>query len=271
MKKITESNSLYNNLEKMGFEDLLKYINDEDRKVAEVITKSIPKISKLTKVIVEKLSSGGRLFYIGSGTSGRLGIVDASECPPTFGVSSEMVIGLIAGGDSAIRNSVEAAEDNENKAWEDLKLNKITEKDIVIGISASGTTPYVVGGLKDCQKNKIYTGCITCNKHMPISKYSNTAIELLVGPEFVTGSTRMKAGTAQKMTLNMLSTVTMIKLGHVLDNKMVDMQLKNNKLQNRGVYMIMEICDVNKIIAKELLTKHGNVRAAIKSFKNDSR
>ena len=182
-----------------------------------------------------------------------------------------MVVGLIAGGDAAIRNSVESAEDNEEKAWEDLNLKNITKKDIVIGISASGTTPYVLGGLKDCQKNGIYTGCITCNKEMPISKYSNTAIELLVGPEFVTGSTRMKAGTAQKMTLNMLSTVTMIKLGHVLDNKMIDMQLKNNKLEKRGIEMIMEICNTNKIIAKKLLIKYGNVREAITNFKHDSR
>ena len=271
MRKITESNSLYNNLEQMDFQELLTHINYEDKKVAQVVTESIPAISKLSQVIFQRLSSGGRLFYIGSGTSGRLGIVDASECPPTFGVSSNIVVGLIAGGDAAIRNSVESAEDDVKQAWKDLKLKNITTKDIVIGITASGTTPYVVGGLKDCQKNRIYTGCITCNTGMPVAKYSNTAIELLVGPEFVTGSTRMKAGTAQKMTLNMLSTVTMIKLGHVLDNKMIDMQLKNNKLEKRGVNMIMEICDTTKIVAKKLLIKYGNVRDSIKHFKNDSK
>ena len=253
----------------MNFEDLLKHINYEDKKVAEVITKSIPQISILSKEIVKRLSSGGRLFYIGSGTSGRLGIVDASECPPTFGVPSNMVVGLIAGGDAAIRNSIESAEDNTKQAWLDLQKHNITHKDVVIGISASGTTPYVVGGLKECQKKNIYTGCITCNKNMAISKYSDTPIVVLVGPEFVTGSTRMKAGTAQKMILNMLSTSVMIKLGHIMDNKMIDMQLKNEKLKERGIKMIMETCNTNAKKAQELLIKYGNVRLAINSLKNN--
>ena len=250
----------------MSTENLLININKEDQKVAQVISKSISKISKLTEKIIDHLSIGGRLFYIGSGTSGRLGIVDASECPPTFGVSKNKIIGLIAGGDNAIRNSIESAEDDENQAWKDLTLNKISKKDIVIGISASGTTPYVIGGLKKCQENNIYTGCITCNLKMPIEKYSNIPIELLVGPEFITGSTRMKAGTAQKMTLNMISTTVMIKLGHVLDNKMVDMQLKNNKLKTRGIRMIMEICKVKKSVAENLLAKHGSVRKIINDY-----
>ena len=271
MRKITESNSLYNNLEKMNFEKLLKNINYEDQKVAKIVQQTIPLISQLTKTIVEKLSSGGRLFYIGSGTSGRLGVLDASECPPTFGVSKNMVVGLIAGGDSAIRNSIEDAEDNANQAWIDLQTHSITKNDIVVGISASGTTPYVIGGLKECQKKEIYTGCITCNQNMQIAKYSNVAIELLVGPEFITGSTRMKAGTAQKMVLNMISTTTMIKLGHVLDNKMIDMQLKNNKLQIRGIKMIMEICEINEKLARDLLNKFGDVRSVITNFKNDSK
>ncbi len=263
MKKLTEETSLYHNLEKMDLNDLLININQEDQKVAKIVEKSIPEISKLANVIIKKLASGGRLFYIGSGTSGRLGIVDASECPPTFGVSNNMVIGLIAGGDSAIRSSVESAEDNTNQAWKDLKKYSITKKDIVVGISASGTTPYVVGGLNDCQKNQIYTGSISCNKNMPISQVSNTSIVLLVGPEFVTGSTRMKAGTAQKMTLNMLSTTVMIKLGHVIDNKMVDMKINNQKLKERAVKMIEKMCSLNQKEALELLKKHGSVRQVL--------
>ena len=267
MDKITESSSLYNNLEKMEIIDLLAHINHEDQKVAKSVAKSIDKISELAAIITTKLSRGGRLFYIGSGTSGRLGIVDASECPPTFGVSHDMVIGLIAGGDLAIRSAVESAEDDTIQAWKDLKKYNINTKDVVIGISASGTTPYVVGGLKACQKNNIYTGCITCNKNMPIHKYSDTPIAILVGPEFVTGSTRMKAGTAQKMTLNMLSTSVMIKLGHVKDNKMVDMQIKNSKLKERGIKMIIDACNIKKNEAEELLKKYGSVRLAINSIK----
>ena len=266
MTKTTEENSSYNNLEQMSTQDLLININNEDRKVANAVYKSIEKIEELVEIIVTKLSNGGRLFYIGSGTSGRLAIVDASECPPTFGVSHNLVIALIAGGDKAIRAAVEAAEDNTEQAWKDLKKHNITQKDIVIGISASGTTPYVVGGLKKCKENSIYTGCITCNNDMLIGQHSDTPIVILVGPEFVTGSTRMKAGTAQKMVLNMISTSVMIKLGHVIDNKMIDMQLKNNKLKERGINMIQEICNINRDLAEKLLTKHQNVRLAIKDF-----
>ena len=271
MDKTTEASSLYNNLEKMEIHDLLNHINHEDQKVAQAVNKSIQSISELSKIIVSKLSNGGRLFYIGSGTSGRLGIVDASECPPTFGVSEHMVIGLIAGGDSAIRSSVESAEDNTLQAWIDLKKYQISTKDVVIGISASGTTPYVVGGLKECQKNNIYTGCITCNQNMPISRYSDTPILVLVGPEFVTGSTRMKAGTAQKMILNMVSTSVMIKLGHVMDNKMIDMQIKNDKLKERGIRMIMETCNIGAEKAAELLNTHGSVRAVVNSIKDEEK
>ena len=266
MKKSTEETSLYNNLEKMSINDLLININHEDQKVAKVVSNAIPHISKLANIIVKKMSSGGRLFYIGSGTSGRLGIVDASECPPTFGVSNNMVIGLIAGGDSAIRAAVESAEDNMRQAWVDLKHHNITKKDVVVGISASGTTPYVIGGLKECQEHNIYTGCITCNKNMPILKVSESSIVLLVGPEFVTGSTRMKAGTAQKMTLNMLSTSVMIKLGHVLDNKMVDMHINNKKLEERAIKMIQNMCDLKKLEALELLKKHGSVRQVLNNI-----
>ena len=266
MKKSTEETSLYNNLEKMSINDLLININHEDQKVAKVVSKAIPDISKLANIIVQKMSSGGRLFYIGSGTSGRLGIVDASECPPTFGVSKNMVIGLIAGGDSAIRAAVESAEDDMSQAWIDLKHHNITKKDVVVGISASGTTPYVIGGLKECQKHNIYTGSITCNNNMPILKVSESSIVLLVGPEFVTGSTRMKAGTAQKMTLNMLSTSIMIKLGHVLDNKMVDMHINNKKLEERAIKMIQNMCNLKKTEALELLKKHGSVRQVLNNI-----
>ena len=268
MKKVTEQTSLYTNLEKMKIHDIIKNMNYEDTKVALKVRKSIPEISKLASIIFEKLSAGGRLFYIGSGTSGRLGILDASECPPTFGVSKNLVVGLIAGGDDAIRESQESAEDDTQQAWCDLKNHNINNKDLVIGISASGTTPYVIGGLKECQKNNIYTGCITCNKNMEIKKVSDTAIECIVGPEMITGSTRMKAGTAQKMILNMLSTSVMIKLGHVIDNKMVDMKLSNNKLHKRGTAMIMSFCNVEQSKALELLNKHGNVRSVLNCFNN---
>lgn len=266
MKKSTEETSLYNNLENMSLIDLLMNINQEDQKVAKVVNQVIANISELANMIVKKMSSGGRLFYIGSGTSGRLGVVDASECPPTFGVSKNMVIALIAGGDSAIRAAVESAEDNIDQAWEDLKKHNITNKDIVVGISASGTTPYVVGGLQNCQNHNIYTGCITCNQNMPILKVSNSSIVLLVGPEFVTGSTRMKAGTAQKMTLNMLSTSVMIKLGHVMDNKMVDMHINNKKLEERAIKMIQNMSNLKEMEAKKLLKKYGSVRKVLNNI-----
>ena len=266
MKKTTEAKSLYRNLEKMDIQDLLKSINTEDKKVADVVNKSINNIANLTDIIVRKMSYQGRLFYVGSGTSGRLGILDASECPPTFGVSENKVIGLIAGGDRAIRKAIESAEDNTEQCWKDLKDHKISQKDVVIGVSASGTTPYVIGGLKKCQENNIYTSCITCNKNTPIAKYSNSPIELLVGPEFISGSTRMKSGTAQKMTLNMISTTVMIKLGHVLDNQMVDMQIKNEKLKQRAIMMIMETCQLSSEKAEFLLKKYGNVRKVINNY-----
>ena len=263
MNKVTESDSHYDSLEHMSIKELLQNINNEDEKVALIVKKEIPKISKLIEAVFNKLNSGGRLFYLGAGTSGRLGILDASECPPTFGVSHDLVIGLIAGGDTAIRKAVEFAEDNENLGWEDLKKYNISSQDIVIGIAASGTTPYVVGALKRCQQNRITTGCITCNLDTPLSTFSDYSVEVVVGPEFVTGSTRMKSGTAQKLVLNMITTSTMIKLGKVLGNKMVDMQLSNTKLVERGIKMIMRKTNLNSDEAKKLLVKHGSVRKAI--------
>lgn len=263
MNKVTESDSHYDSLEHMSIKELLQNINNEDEKVALIVKKEIPKISKLIEAVFNKLNSGGRLFYLGAGTSGRLGILDASECPPTFGVSHDLVIGLIAGGDTAIRKAVEFAEDNENLGWEDLKKYNINSQDIVIGIAASGTTPYVVGALKRCQQNRITTGCITCNLDTPLSTFSDYSVEVVVGPEFVTGSTRMKSGTAQKLVLNMITTSTMIKLGKVLGNKMVDMQLSNTKLVERGIKMIMRKTNLNSDEAKKLLIKHGSVRKAI--------
>ena len=263
MNKVTESDSHYDSLEHMSIKELLQNINNEDEKVALIVKKEIPKISKLIEAVFNKLNSGGRLFYLGAGTSGRLGILDASECPPTFGVSHDLVIGLIAGGDTAIRKALEFAEDNENLGWEDLKKYNISSNDIVIGIAASGTTPYVVGALKRCQQNRITTGCITCNLDTPLSTFSDYSVEVVVGPEFVTGSTRMKSGTAQKLVLNMITTSTMIKLGKVLGNKMVDMQLSNTKLVERGIKMIMRKTNLNSDEAKKLLIKHGSVRKAI--------
>jgi len=265
MNKVTESDSHYDSLEHMSIKELLQNINNEDEKVALIVKKEIPKISKLIEAVFNKLNSGGRLFYLGAGTSGRLGILDASECPPTFGVSHDLVIGLIAGGDTAIRKAVEFAEDNEDLGWEDLKKYNISSQDIVIGIAASGTTPYVVGALKRCQQNRITTGCITCNLDTPLSTFSDYSVEVVVGPEFVTGSTRMKSGTAQKLVLNMITTSTMIKLGKVLGNKMVDMQLSNTKLVERGTKMIMRKTNLNSDEAKKLLIKHGSVRKAIEN------
>ena len=265
MNKVTEADSHYDSLEQMSTVDLLHNINNEDEKVARIVKQQIPSIVSLIEVIVEKLQLGGRLFYLGAGTSGRLGILDASECPPTFGVSHDLVIGLIAGGDSAIRKAVEFAEDNNELGWEDLNKYDVSNNDVVVGIAASGTTPYVVGALKRCQEHKVTTGCITCNLNTPLSKYSDYPVEVIVGPEFVTGSTRMKAGTAQKLVLNMITTSSMIKLGKVLGNKMVDMQLSNNKLVDRGTKMIMDKISISSEKAKELLLKHGSVREAIKN------
>uniref|UniRef100_UPI00404A4EBD N-acetylmuramic acid 6-phosphate etherase n=1 Tax=Flavobacterium sp. TaxID=239 RepID=UPI00404A4EBD len=266
--KTTEQASNYQHLEKMSVTELLQNINKEDKTVPLAVEKALPQIEKLVTQIVANMKQGGRLFYIGAGTSGRLGVVDASECPPTFGVSFDTVIGLIAGGDAAIRKAVENAEDNTEQAWVDLKACAITNKDVVVGIAASGTTPYVISGLEKCNENGIVTGCITCNEGSPLSKVSKLPIEVVVGPEFVTGSSRMKAGTAQKLVLNMLSTATMIQLGKVKGNKMVDMQLSNDKLVDRGTKMIMEEIPVNYEKAGELLTKFGSVRNAIINYKN---
>ena len=265
--KITEQDSNYNHLEKMSILELLTNINNEDKTVAFAVEKAIPQIELLTNKIIDRLNTGGRLFYIGAGTSGRLGILDASECPPTFGVSHELVNGLIAGGDIAIRKAVEFAEDSSEQGWKDLQEHQISSEDIVIGIAASGTTPYVISALEICNKNKIITGCITCNKNSPLGETAIFPIEVVVGPEFVTGSSRMKAGTAQKMVLNIISTATMIQLGKVKGNKMVDMQLSNHKLVSRGINMLCEELCIDKTSAGLLLEKYGSVRNAIKNYK----
>lgn len=262
-EKITEQSSKYRDLEHLTTQELLTTINQEDQSVPLAVQKEISSIEKLVNAIVNQIQKGGKLFYIGAGTSGRLGILDASECPPTFGVPADLVNGLIAGGDKAIRKAVEHAEDDTEQAWKDLQENDIQSTDVVIGIAASGTTPYVLGGLKSCQNNKIITGCIVCNPNSPISKVSDYPVEVVVGPEFVTGSSRMKAGTAQKLVLNMVSTSVMIKLGKVKDNKMVDMQLSNAKLKQRGSQLIAEALEVTQEKAKELLLTHGSVRKAI--------
>lgn len=263
----TETDSKYKQLEKMDVATLLKNINKEDKTVSKSVKKVMPQIEKLVKVIVAKMKNGGRLFYMGAGTSGRLGIVDASECPPTYGIEQGKVIGLIAGGDKAIRKAVEFAEDDENQGWKDLQQHKINTKDVVIGIAASGTTPYVIGALKKCNQHKIVTGCITCNAKTSLAKVAKFPIEVSTGAEFVTGSTRMKAGTAQKLVLNMISTSVMIKLGRVKGNKMVDMQLSNNKLVKRGTQMIMQEMNLDFESAQNLLLHYGSVRKAISAFK----
>ena len=266
--KTTESPSLYDRLEEMSVGDILENINREDHKVATSVSTVIPKMEKLIPLIVERMKKGGRLFYIGAGTSGRLGIVDASECPPTFGVEHGMVIGLIAGGDSAIRKAVEFAEDNAELGWKDLQDHHINEKDTLIGIAASGTTPYVIGAIKKAREKGNLTACICCNENSPLAAEAEYPIEIIVGPEFVTGSTRMKAGTAQKLALNMISTSVMIQLGRVKGNKMVDMQLSNNKLVDRGIRMLMEELKIDEKKAEELLNKYGGVRKAIDNYKN---
>ncbi|MEI6817602.1 MAG: N-acetylmuramic acid 6-phosphate etherase [Bacteroidota bacterium] len=263
MPLTTEADSKHEDLESKSVKDLLKAINKEDKTVPDAIAKVIPEIEALVKAIVKKMKKGGRLFYIGAGTSGRLGIVDASEIPPTFGLEHGKVIGLIAGGDGAIRKAVEFAEDDENQGWKDLHVHKITKKDVVVGIAASGRTPYVIAALKQCRENGINTGSIACNKKSAISLHSDYPIEVIVGPEFVTGSTRMKAGTAQKLVLNMISTTVMIQLGRIKGNKMVDMQLSNNKLIDRGTKMLMKALSINEKEAAKLLKKHGSVRKAL--------
>lgn len=252
----------------MSIHELLVSINSEDKTVASAVQKSIPQIELLAENVSEQLKKGGRLFYIGAGTSGRLGILDASECPPTFGVPHGLVVGLIAGGDTAIRKAVEFAEDSKEQGWKDLDDYKISKKDIVIGIAASGTTPYVLGALEGCNLRGIPTGCITCNEGSPLAKTAKLPVVVVVGPEFVTGSSRMKAGTAQKLVLNMISTTAMIQLGRVKGNKMVDMQLSNNKLVDRGTKMVMDALDISEDKANELLLKYGSVRKAIEAYNN---
>lgn len=270
-KLTTEQPSVYNNLEKMDTFELLSNMNTEDKAVPQAIEKAIPQLQKLIDALYHKMKDGGRLFYIGAGTSGRLGVLDASECPPTYGVPDTLVIGIIAGGDVALRKAVENAEDNSELAWEDLKKHNITQNDVVIGIAASGTTPYVIGGVKEAKKQGIITGCITCNESSPLSLEVDYPIELVVGPEFVTGSTRMKAGTAQKLALNMISTTVMIKLGRVRGNKMIDMQLSNKKLVTRGVQMIMNETHVDEATADQLLTEHKSIRKAIDTYNSNKK
>ena len=270
-QKITESESLYDNLDQMSVRELLEGINNEDRKVAIAVGREIPKIEKLVTRIVERMRRGGRLFYIGAGTSGRLGVLDASEIPPTYGMPNTLVIGLIAGGDRALRNPVESAEDDLDQAWEELQQYHINTNDTLVGIAASGTTPYVIGALRKARSEGILTASISCNPDSPMAAEAEIAIEPVVGPEFVTGSTRMKSGTAQKMVLNMITTSTMIKLGRVKGNRMVNMQLTNQKLVDRGTRMIMEELRLDYEQSKNLLLLHGSVREAIDSYHREWR
>ena len=267
-QKITEQASEYRHLESMTITDILIHINTEDQKVPVAVTKVIPEIELLVQAIVDKMVMGGRLFYIGAGTSGRLGIVDASECPPTFGISYGLVIGIIAGGKKAIMEAVESAEDDKEQGWKDLLYYAISSKDVVVGIAASGTTPYVIGALNQCREHGIVTGSISCNPQSPVSEAADHAIEIIVGPEFITGSTRMKSGTAQKLVLNMISTAVMIQLGRVEDNKMVNMQLTNKKIIDRGVKMLMDNTGLSDYAeAQTLLIKLGSVKKATDYYK----
>jgi N-acetylmuramic acid 6-phosphate etherase len=266
--KITEQVSEYRHLEKMSVPDILKHINEEDKTVPAAVARAIPQIDMLVQAITEKMVMAGRLFYIGAGTSGRLAIVDASECPPTYGVPYGLVVGIIAGGEKAITSAVEFAEDDREQGWKDLKEYKVSDKDVVVGIAASGTTPYVIGALEECRKHGIVTGSISCNPNSPVSAAADYPIEVIVGPEFVTGSTRMKSGTAQKLVLNMISTTVMIQLGRVEDNKMVNMQLTNEKLVDRGTKMVMERTGMtNYDKAKEILLRFGSVKKAVENLK----
>ncbi len=268
-EKITESTSLYRHLEKMSVLELLQNINKEDAAVPAAVAKVVPQIEALIHAIVDKMLMGGRLFYIGAGTSGRLGILDASECPPTYGVPQGLVVGIIAGGNKAITEAVESAEDDTEQGWADLKQHQVNSNDVVVGIAASGTTPYVISALEKCRENNIVTGSICCNPDAPISSAADYAIEVVVGPEFVTGSTRMKSGTAQKLVLNMISTSVMIQLGRVEDNKMVNMQLTNEKIVDRGVRMLMDKLGLKEYeMAKDLLLEKGSVKKAIESFRS---
>ncbi|WP_031528445.1 N-acetylmuramic acid 6-phosphate etherase [Dyadobacter crusticola] len=263
----TESSSHYHDLEKMSVNELLTSINTEDQTVPFAVNKAIPQIEALVEQIVSRMRGGGRLFYIGAGTSGRLGVVDASECPPTFGVPFDLVVGIIAGGDTAIRRAVENAEDDSEQAWKDLAVYKPGENDTLIGIAASGRTPYVIGGLNAARQAGLLTGCVVCNAGSKVAEAAEFPVEIVVGPEFLTGSTRMKSGTAQKLALNMISTAVMIRLGKVKGNKMVDMQLTNEKLVDRAVRMIIEELNISPEEAESLLTEHGSVRAVINAVK----
>lgn len=269
LEKVTEMPSRYRHLEKMTTKEILDNINNEDQTVALTVKAVIPQIERLVNVIAEKMADGGRLFYIGAGTSGRLGVLDASECPPTYGVPPTLVVGVMAGGDAALRFGIEDIEDREEQGWKDLKTYNVNEKDVVVGLAASGTTPYVVGALIEAQKIGISTGCIVCNGNSPIAKYATYPIEAIVGPEFVTGSTRMKSGTAQKLILNMISTSVMIKLGRVHDNRMINMEISNLKLMDRGIKMLMEKTGITDYkAAKHALLKYGNVKTAVENYKD---
>ncbi len=268
--KITEQSSLYDDLEKKSVHELLVDINKEDQKVALAVEKAIPAIEKLVSEIVPRMEQGGRIFYMGAGTSGRLGVLDASEIPPTFGMPNTLVIGLIAGGDTALRNPVEKAEDNMERGWEELKAYNINEKDTVIGIAASGTTPYVIGVLREARKHGILTASISSNPDSPIAQEAEIAIEMIVGPEFVTGSSRMKSGTGQKMILNMITTATMIKLGRVKGNRMVNMQLSNDKLVDRGTRMLIDELGLDYEEANRLLLLHGSVKKATDAYRSEN-
>jgi len=269
MQHTTESESRHKDLEKMDTAELMLRMNQEDQTVADAVKLAIPAISALVDAVADKMKNGGRLFYIGAGTSGRLGIVDASECPPTYGIEFNRVIGIIAGGDTAIRRAVEFAEDEMNQAWLDLTEWKIQPNDVVVGIAASGSTPYVIGGVTDAKKIGCITGCIVCNANSPLAAVVDFPVEVVTGPEFVTGSTRMKAGTGQKLALNMLSTGVMIRLGRVKGNQMVDMQLTNNKLVERGTLMLMKALNIERDLAVELLQKHGGVRKSIDAYQSN--
>jgi N-acetylmuramic acid 6-phosphate etherase len=267
METTTEKDSNYSNLDKMSVMEILQSINKEDQTVPFAVAQALPQIEALVTATAAKMKEGGRLFYIGAGTSGRLGVVDASECPPTFGVPFDWVVGIIAGGDGAIRKAVEFAEDDAEQAWEDLAEFQINDKDVLVGITASGTTPYVIGGLRKANQYNITTGCIVCNSGSPVAAEAKYPVEVVTGPEFLTGSTRMKAGTAQKLVLNMLSTGVMIQLGRVKGNKMVDMQLSNNKLVDRGIRMLMTETGLDEQTAADLLKKYGSVRKAVENYK----
>ncbi len=268
MNNVTESDSNFSNLERMSVQELLKNINSEDHSVPGAVQKALPQIEALVNAIEARMQQGGRLFYIGAGTSGRLGILDASECPPTFGVPTGVIVGIIAGGEEAIQHAVEFAEDNTEQAWKDLQAHNIQASDCVIGIAASGKTPYVVAGLQKCTEKGVLTGCITCNPDSELAAIARFPVEVIVGPEFITGSTRMKAGTAQKMVLNMISTALMVRLGHVKGSKMINMQLSNHKLINRGTRILMDELSISYEKASALLQQWGNVKAVLENYKN---